>query len=256
MVWTDLQLGPRGSPRPDVYTINKSYINPRPTAYECKISAADFRSDVTSGKWSTYLEYAHSVIFAVPAGLISKDDVPTMCGLTVRHENAWRLAKKAVVNPRPIAQEALLKLLIDGVTREGPRVRAREWNKYDSTREFARKFGAEAARYVADAASVHNDLKQAEERRLKMYADAEKECARIRDEAMAEAPLEWRGLCNALDLDVSVSVWKVQSAIRELKEAKTGGKEAAALRHILRFFRSSISQYEDLTETKKEAITE
>ena len=46
MVWLNMQLGPRGSPRPDVYTIYKSYVRPQPTAYEVKISREDFRSDI------------------------------------------------------------------------------------------------------------------------------------------------------------------------------------------------------------------
>ena len=66
MVWTDMQLGPVGSPRPDVFTVNKSYTQPRPLSYEIKISRADFRSDVTSGKWQKYLDYSAGVIFAPP----------------------------------------------------------------------------------------------------------------------------------------------------------------------------------------------
>lgn len=64
MVWCDLQLGPSGSPRPDVYTIFKSYVRPHPVAYECKVSYADYRGDITSGKWQTYLKYACGVYFA------------------------------------------------------------------------------------------------------------------------------------------------------------------------------------------------
>lgn len=56
MTWTDLQMGPSHSARPDVYTLNKSYVSPCPTTYECKISRSDFLSDVTSGKWQAYLK--------------------------------------------------------------------------------------------------------------------------------------------------------------------------------------------------------
>lgn len=49
MVWCNLQLGPSGSPRPDVYRMSKSFVRPCPIAYECKISRENFRSDVTSG---------------------------------------------------------------------------------------------------------------------------------------------------------------------------------------------------------------
>ena len=65
LAWLDIQLGPVHSPRPDVYTLDKSYVQPCPTAYEVKVSVQDFRSDVTSGKWQTYLNYAEAVYFCV-----------------------------------------------------------------------------------------------------------------------------------------------------------------------------------------------
>ena len=49
MIWLDMQLGPSGSPRPDVFTAPKSYSGFKPIAYECKVSVSDFRSDITSG---------------------------------------------------------------------------------------------------------------------------------------------------------------------------------------------------------------
>ena len=151
MVWRDLQLGPHGSPRPDVLTIMKSFANPQITAYECKISVADFRSDATSGKWQKYLQYAGAVIFAAPAGLISKDDVPAHCGLIQRHETSWRLAKKPVRNPVELPQEAALKLLIDGVSREGAVHKFRQWTHDDG---FSKRYGQEAARWSARSRSL------------------------------------------------------------------------------------------------------
>ena len=58
MVWTNIQLGPSGSPRPDVYAFFKSYVDPRPMAYECKVSLSDFRADVTAGKWQSYRKFS------------------------------------------------------------------------------------------------------------------------------------------------------------------------------------------------------
>ena len=76
LVWTDMQLGPAGSPRPDVYSLPCSFTRFMPIAYECKISVADFRRDVTAGKWTSYMQFAAGVIFAAPAGLVGKDDLP------------------------------------------------------------------------------------------------------------------------------------------------------------------------------------
>lgn len=51
IVWTDMQLGPSGSPRPDVYSIEPSFAKFRPLAYEVKVSVADYRRDVAAGKY-------------------------------------------------------------------------------------------------------------------------------------------------------------------------------------------------------------
>lgn len=93
MVWTNMQLGPSGSPRPDVYTLAKSFSRPRPMAYEIKVSLPDYRRDVTSGKWQSYLDYSSAVVFVVPAGLITKADLPAGCGLMTRSDKGWRTAK-------------------------------------------------------------------------------------------------------------------------------------------------------------------
>ena len=233
MVWTNLQLGPSGSVRPDVLTINKSFGRPRPTAYECKISVADFRSDVTSGKWIAYQQYSHLVIFAAPAGLISKADVPSCCGLILRHENAWRIAKKAVVNPHPIPEEAWIKLLIDGVEREGPKARAKCWNDGDAVRKFAERFGAEAARYVADAASTHARIKAATEEVSRIMERAKKDAAGITSLATVQAPALWRELRAVLGLGETAGRWDVDAAIRELRTAREGTEERRVLRQLL-----------------------
>jgi hypothetical protein len=231
MIWTDIQLGPSGSPRPDVYTIDKSFAHPNPTAYECKISVSDFRSDVTTGKWSSYRPYSWRVIFALPAGVVSKSDIPEQCGLIQRHDNAWRLAKKPVVNPRPIAEEALLKLLIDGVEREGPKVRAKFWNERDYIRKFSDKFGAIAAKYVKDAAEVESDLARAKEQHQQIIEAAHKKADYIIQHTMLSAPVQWKALTHVLELPETASELVVREAIQELNSKQNGG--AAELRRVI-----------------------
>ncbi len=246
MVWTDIQLGRAGSPRPDVYTIDKSFVRPRPTAYECKVSVSDFRSDATSGKWSSYLEYAHSVIFAAPVGLISKGDVPEQCGLIVRHENAWRYAKKPIVNPRPIAEEALIKLLIDGVHREGPRARAKHWENSYVTKKFAEKFGAQAARHVCDAASTHELIARADRDATRITERARKEAAEITAHATQHAPVLWADLLEVCGLRPDASKWDVEFEVRKLREAKDGSPETRAIRQVVANLRRTTETLERL----------
>jgi hypothetical protein len=118
VVFENMQLGPAGSPRPDVYSIPKVYSRFTPLAYEVKVSVADFRADLTAGKWQSYRAYAGAVIFAVPAGLITRNDIPEGCGLMVRNDDAWKTVKAPalkVVENLPLA--AWQKLFFDGIER-------------------------------------------------------------------------------------------------------------------------------------------
>lgn len=242
MVWTDMQLGPQGSPRPDVYTIERSYVRPNPTAYEVKISVSDFRVDITAGKWSKYLDYAHAVVFACPVGMISKTDVPEMCGLMVRYESGWRYAKKATINPRPIAQAALLKLLIDGVTREGPKMRAKFVRDVEG---FTRKFGSVAARYVYDAATAQDRIDGAEHRAKMIIDRAEAEARRMHEAAQSMAPELWQRLIVALGLPPDADRWQVEAAIRSVEQSAAGGTDAANMRSVMRSLSRLVNQYGD-----------
>ncbi len=242
MIWRDIQLGPVGSPRPDVYTIAKSFVRPNPTAYECKISVADFRSDVTSGKWQSYLEYASCVIFAVPGGLVTSSDIPPMCGLIVRHENAWRLAKKPTICPVQIPQLAFLKLLIDGVEREGPRYRAKCYRDGMST--FAKRFGAEAGRWVADAVSVQDRIARAESHAKELRERAKKEAEDTQRRALQDAPRLWKDLCETLGLPCESDKWAVSREIRRVSSAVDGGEERQKLARLVDTLKRLVATYE------------
>jgi len=246
MVWRDMQLGPHGSPRPDVYTIEKSFVRPAPTAYEVKVSVSDFRADVTAAKWHSYLDYAYSVVFACPAGLIKSDEIPAQCGLLVRHEAVWRLAKRSTPVPRAIDQAALLKLLIDGIDREGPRIRAKCWNDTAGVKQFAQRFGHEAARYVADAASVKQTVETANYQCARLLERAEKDAADIRQRATQEAPAFWGKLLGVLGLEPDASRWDVEREIRALKTARDGGEHVAALRNTIATLRRLTQDQEHL----------
>ena len=121
-VWVDMQLGPAGSTRPDVYTIPCSFSRFTPLAYECKVSVSDFRADVTKGKYTDYLAYASGVIFACPAGLLKKEDIPKGAGLMTRGDEGWRVVKAPTLSKCPDLPRSLwLKLLMDGERRDHER---------------------------------------------------------------------------------------------------------------------------------------
>lgn len=156
VTWEDMQLGPSGSPRPDVYTMEPTYTRLTFEAFEVKVSVADFRRDVTAGKWQSYLKYANAVTFAAPLGLVTKEMVPPTCGLILRGPTGqWRYAKKptrTVLTEMP--WQAWIKLLLDGVQRTGREQRERYFSSYSANQKLAKKFGADVASQLSDLESL------------------------------------------------------------------------------------------------------
>lgn len=226
MVWTDMQLGPSGSPRPDVYTLERSYSKPMPTAYECKISRSDLRSDTTSGKWQKYLAYAGAVIFAVPDGLCTPADIPNGCGLIVRKGQAWRHLRKATRQPVTLPMDACMKLLIDGVGRvvgpAQPQLRRVElWKESEAVRK---KFGSAVAKAARDLAGVEREVRDMSERRAEGYQQVEREVAARRQYLMEQVRKEQtefeqakRDILEWLEIDGDVSAYAIRRRIAELK---------------------------------------
>ena len=243
MTWCDIQLGPSGSVRPDVYAIFKSYMNPCPMAYECKISVADFRSDVTSGKWQSYLKYATGVYFACEGDLIKKSEVPTHCGLIVLRNGAWRAAKKATLSPVVIPQEGLLKLLIDGVEREGPRIRARHYSDSVQLHNTSAKFGALVARTIKDRLSVEYEIEQAKRTAARIEKDAEFRAEQILTEAAdLIAPLRAE-LCEILGLKLDADRWHLAREVKRVREELAEHPAHAALKLLTRSLQHALMRH-------------
>ncbi len=232
MTWCDIQLGPSGSVRPDVYAIFKSYQNPCPTAFECKVSIADFRSDVTSGKWQSYLKYACGVYFACEGELLKKSDIPAHCGLIVLRNGLWRAAKKATLSAVVIPEEGLLKLLIDGVEREGPRYRARGYGESASLEKARVKFGDIVSRTVRDRLAVEYEISSAKHTAERIEEDARFRAEQIRKEALDQmAPLRAE-LCGILGLSPDTDRWRLASEVKRIRREIEEHPARAALRTI------------------------
>lgn len=218
MTWCDLQLGPSGSPRPDVYAIYKSFRSPSPTAYECKVSVADFRADVTSGKWQTYLAFASGVYFACEAGLFGKADVPDHCGLMLLKDGKWRAAKRATLRQVTIPQNALLKLIIDGVEREGPRYRAKSWSESGFYLRMQQEYGEDTAEAIRDLVRARADIEDRKRQAEYIIDAANREADRIRKEAADQTEPARRELCAVLGLPLTASSWQVEVAVRTFRQ--------------------------------------
>jgi hypothetical protein len=228
MIWTDMQLGPSGSPRPDVYLLRKSYSKPLPLAFECKISRSDLRSDTTSGKWQTYLKYAAGVVFAVPDGLCTTSDIPEGCGLIVRKAKEWRYARRPTLAKVTVPFDACMKLLIDGVERtyRTPVPRPRTIALYAEHKVVRQKFGEAVALAARDIAQAHERLET-----IKAQADAawkrEETLIRARAEGLKKNLAEDTAELTRLRAELVAILglpegtthhWHLQTGLRQLRE--------------------------------------
>ncbi|WP_186214212.1 hypothetical protein [Burkholderia gladioli] len=245
LIWTDMQLGPAGSPRPDVYSVPCSFARFQPVAYECKISVADFRRDVTAGKWTSYLRFAAGVIFAARAGLLKKDDIPAGCGLIVRGPDGWRTLKGPTLkNMENLPRDAWVKLIIDGLAREVERQKREgradvvsEWKLDQRLRE---KLGDLVADAVRDRLSAERRLHDATEALRTVAKEAEDErqliLSRSRERAQRDATQidEARAaLAQSLGLRADAGAMQISMACHEAARRLNADTEIQRLRHLI-----------------------
>ncbi|MDN7724908.1 hypothetical protein [Burkholderia gladioli] len=245
LVWTDMQLGPAGSPRPDVYSVPCSFARFQPVAYECKISVADFRRDVTAGKWTSYLRFAAGVIFAAPAGLLKKDDIPPGCGLIVRGPDGWRTLKGPTLkNMENLPRDAWVKLIIDGLPREIERQkcqgRAEIVSEWKLTHLLRAKLGDLVADAVRDRLSAEHRLHDATEALKTAAKEAEDErqliLSRSRERAQRDATQidEARAaLAQSLGLRADAGAMQISMACHEAARRLNADTEIQRLRHLI-----------------------
>jgi len=127
IVAENLPLGVGGG-LADIFAMKPSWTNPNPVVYEVKVTRADFQRDVQAGKFTKYLPHCRRLYFAVPRGLLKKDDVPEGMGLTVRGENGWHVTKAPhilkgeMANPYSVVFAILLRVYPNGLWRKPTRV--------------------------------------------------------------------------------------------------------------------------------------
>ena len=175
MVWLDMQLGPAGSMRPDVFTIERTYTALNTRAFEVKVSRSDFLADATAGKAQGYRSVAGALAFAAPKGLLKREEIPDGCGLIERGESGWRWARKPVISRiETLPTKVWLKLLMDGIERaHDPRgqLRHQRVSEYTQQRRSEQMLGAELGKLLADRERARSILQY--------------EASRLRDEAAA-----------------------------------------------------------------------
>lgn len=251
LVWCDMQLGPSGNQRPDVYAMEKTYSRLDARVYEVKVSRADFLSDVTSGKWQGYLRWCNAVVFAVPEGLVKRDEVPAGCGLYVRRENGWKGVRKPTLQrltelPTTVWQ----KLVFDGIQRaEGPKIAIR--NQYLATERALKALGAEWGRAVRSRDNAVYRLEEEKKNLEKERAVVVEEIRSVQRRHLDEIRGEMDKVRAALD-EAAASVglppgsasYQITSRLRELVKPDVA-KAARELRLGLLHLRRDIKNAQD-----------
>lgn len=174
IVADNLTLGPAGGPRADVVSMKPSWTNPNPVVWEVKVSRSDFLSDTGAGKFMSYLQYCERLYFATPTGLLTKDEIPTGCGLTVRGENGWHTVKAPRLrlvedDDMRELERALLLRSVDAPWRrhngrEGRLERlgqVKHWKRLRELTRYGRKFSRQVHAAMEQAGEVDAELENA-----------------------------------------------------------------------------------------------
>ena len=239
MVWKQMPLGSvwAGCGIADLVAIKRSYEHPLVTIYEIKTSRADFNRDITNGKYQRYLEHCNRLLFATPAGMVNKEEVPTACGLIVRGPKGWQVRKSAPAHESNLNITFLMALLMKGYGdwKDGRDLRDRErWLRNYSLRDLAREFGVKVGQSIAESDEL---VKAAEELRQKV-SDALgtpfNSLWQARDALKGDVELllhQRRGLPMALDLAIlamrlfrgeGVDHWVLKRALEKLDTSGQG----------------------------------
>ncbi len=225
MVWTNTQLGPAASPRPDVFSMDKSFARFAADAYEIKVTVSDLRRDTTSGKWQSYRKFAHRVWFAFPRGLAPLDLVPLECGVILRSDTGWRAARKPTAQVlETLPRDAWIKLML--VATEEMRFAApRQASQWHIARTLSKRFGSEVAELFEARKRADRSYEAATERREKAAEEIRCEVDRIqqaarRDAERAQVQLDeaMRALGARLGIEPeSVSAASITRALNDLQ---------------------------------------
>jgi hypothetical protein len=197
--------------------------------------------DTGSGKWAKYLKFSTGVVFAIPKGLATKDEIPRAAGLIVRSENVWRMARRPIFSPVRIPQFTLFKIAFDSrraeVGREPSPRSASPWLVAEKLRA---ELGSEIAEILRDTATARDRIED-----LKSYAKKLSEKAEV--DRVVNQKFLWRrqeaekvnisekreALARLLGLDPTARMHEIASAMGQIRERIGEGGEVRHLRAVL-----------------------
>ena len=166
MAWANQPLGSvqlNNVPIADVVAVPRSFTGLLVRIYEVKISRDDFWQDVNKGKFTRYLPHCNQLFFAVPAGMIQKNELPEGCGLVTFGPKGWHTQVAAPRHHFTPSLDLMLALLMKGYQDHFERYRKVETERlkdYASLSEVCYLFGSRLAKDIAVAADQVNEAQR------------------------------------------------------------------------------------------------
>lgn len=191
--------------RMDAWAMNKSWAHPVVSAYEVKVSRADFLKD---NKWPAYLPLCNQFYFVAPAGLIDLSELPAEAGLLTaagKGDGARLLTKKKAPHRDVVIPEEVYRyILMCRVTTAPehhvePSDRAGHWRRWLREKAENQKLGYRVSKRIAQRA-----------------AEIETENVRLKRESEAFSDLQ-----NWLDgMGFRVTDWALQQKLTDRLKAQ------------------------------------
>lgn len=166
--------------RMDAWAMNKSWAHPVVSAYEVKVSRADFLKD---NKWPAYLPLCNQFYFVAPAGLIDVSELPAEAGLLTAagKGDGGRLLtkKKAPHRDITIPEEVYRYILMCRVSTVPDSQldrtdRAELWRRWLKEKAENQKLGWQVAKRIRQRASEIEAENHRLQRENEAYSDLEK----------------------------------------------------------------------------------
>ena len=153
--------------RMDAWVMPKSWVRPAVTAYEVKVSRADFLKD---DKWPGYLPLCNAFYFVAPTGVMDPAELPPDAGLMLVSKTGSRIftKKRAPVRDVTIPEEVFRYILMCRATigddrREAPSDRLAYWRQWleqkTESRHLGHRVGVRVREMINETESENRNLR-------------------------------------------------------------------------------------------------
>lgn len=169
IVFAEVGIGSRwlqrsNLPVPDVMALRYSYTRPDVTIYDIKSSRQDFLQDVNKAKYRRYLTFCDRFYFAMPIGLLRKNEVPEDAGLIVYSsaKNTWSAVKASPRHTATIDRIHWQSLMMAKYATERRARRLKErivWKENLSVADRVKNLSYEVALKIREVEGVDQKIK-------------------------------------------------------------------------------------------------